>query len=119
EHVRRRVRPRARPRARAPARAERAGAARPRRHVPRAMNAWLVAATALLLCLVPLGLVLVRAGTIDRLVALQVATAVDALAFVCLAQGFDRTVYSDAALVLALLSIAGSLAFARFLERWL
>ena len=36
-----------------------------------------------------------------------------------LAQAYDRAIYFDLALALALLSFAGGLVFARFLERWI
>jgi multisubunit Na+/H+ antiporter MnhF subunit len=82
------------------------------------MNAWLMAATALLTGLVPLGVVVVASGSaVDRLVALELAGDVDAVILLLLAEGFHRSSYADLALVLALLSFAGSLVFARFLER--
>jgi multisubunit Na+/H+ antiporter MnhF subunit len=40
------------------------------------------------------------------------------LVFVCLAQGFERAIYLDLAVALALLSFAGGLVFVHFLERW-
>ena len=44
------------------------------------MNAWLIAATALLTGLVPLGAVVVASGSaVDRLVALELAGDVDAV----------------------------------------
>ena len=36
-----------------------------------------------------------------------------------LAQAYDRAIYFDLALALALLSFAGGMVFARFLERWI
>jgi multicomponent Na+:H+ antiporter subunit F len=36
-----------------------------------------------------------------------------------LAQAYDRSIFFDLALALALLSFAGGLVFARFLERWI
>ena len=43
---------------------------------------------------------------------------VDTLVLLVLAQAYDRSIYFDLALALALLSFAGGLVFARFLERW-
>ena len=83
------------------------------------MNAWLIGANVLLLSVVPLGIVLLSAPTMDRLVALEVAGVDVALALVLLAMGYDRSIYADLALVLATLSVIGGLAFVRFLERWL
>jgi multicomponent Na+:H+ antiporter subunit F len=55
----------------------------------------------------------------DRLVALEIAGTVNTLILLMLAQGLDRPPFFDLALVLALLSFAGGMVYARFLERWL
>ena len=82
------------------------------------MNAWLLAAAGLLLCLLPCAVVCLRASPGDRLVALEMASTVTTLALLCLAQGFERTIYLDLSVALALLSFAGGLVFAHFMERW-
>ncbi len=82
------------------------------------MNAFLVAATALLVGLVPLGSVAVRRRAIDGLVALECAGAVTVLALLCLAEGFHRSTYYDVAVVGALMSWMGGIVFTRFLARW-
>jgi len=83
------------------------------------MNAWLVFATILLICLVPCGIVCMRGKVMDRLVALELAQIITILLLLLLAEGFHRAIYDDVALTLAILSFASSLAFVRFLERWL
>ncbi len=83
------------------------------------MNAWLWAATALLLAIVPCVVVCVRRGPMDALVALELASTITTLALLALAQGYRRDPFFDLALVSAVLSFAGALAFARFLERWI
>lgn len=83
------------------------------------MNVWLITATALLLALVPCGITCLRGKAMDRLVALQLAGVITVLALLMLAVGFGRAPYFDVALTLAILSAAGSLAYVRFLERWL
>jgi multicomponent Na+:H+ antiporter subunit F len=83
------------------------------------VNAWLIAATALLVCLVPLLIVCVRNGPLDALVALELASTITTFVLMLLAQGYRRDPFFDLALVSALLSFAGALTFARFLERWL
>lgn len=83
------------------------------------MNPWLGAAMALLLGLIPCGIVLVRGEEFDRLVALELAGTLTVLILVLLAQGFARSTFYDLALTLALLSFPAGLAFARILERWL
>ena len=67
------------------------------------MNAWLIAATALTLGLVPCGFVCLRGRTMDRLVALELAGLLSALVVVLLAEGFDRVSLYDVGLSLALL----------------
>jgi multicomponent Na+:H+ antiporter subunit F len=83
------------------------------------VNVWLVATLALLAGLVPCGIACLRGEVVDRLVGLEMAGVVVTLVLLLLAQVFDRTIYLDLSLALALLSFAGGLVFARFLERFL
>jgi multicomponent Na+:H+ antiporter subunit F len=83
------------------------------------VNAWLIASLALLVGLVPCGVVVLRGTPMDRLVALEIAGTVNTLILLMLAQGLHRPPFFDLALVLALLSFAGGMVYARFLERWL
>jgi multicomponent Na+:H+ antiporter subunit F len=53
----------------------------------------------------------------ERLVALQCVSVVVTLALVVLSVGLHRPSYLDVPLVLALVSLAGSLVFARFFGR--
>ena len=53
----------------------------------------------------------------ERLVALQCLSVVMTLGLVVMSVGFDRPSYLDVPLVLALVSLAGSLVFARFFGR--
>jgi multicomponent Na+:H+ antiporter subunit F len=82
------------------------------------VNAWLIAATALLAGLVPLLVVCVRQSALDALVALELASTITTLVLLLLAQGYRRDPFFDLALVSSVLSFAGALTFARFLERW-
>jgi multicomponent Na+:H+ antiporter subunit F len=82
------------------------------------VNPWLLAATILLLGLVPCLLVAARAPHPDGLAALQLAGVVVSLSILLLAVGFDRSIYADAAVLIALLSFAGGMAFVRYLQRW-
>lgn len=82
------------------------------------MNPWLLAGSVLLLGLVPCIVVAARASAANGIVALQLAGVVAALAILLLAVGFDRSIYADAAILIALLSFAGGMAFVRFLQRW-
>jgi multicomponent Na+:H+ antiporter subunit F len=83
------------------------------------VTAWLIAATVLLGGLVPLLIVCVRHGPLDAVVALELASTITTFVLMLLAQGYRRDPFFDLALVSALLSFAGALTFARFLERWL
>ncbi len=82
------------------------------------MTVWFVAAGALLLGTIPCGVVMMRDGILDALVALQMAGVLTTLALLLIAQGIGRSPFFDLPLVAAFLSFAGGLAFARFLERW-
>jgi multicomponent Na+:H+ antiporter subunit F len=82
------------------------------------MNAWMVATTALLIGLLPCLWVAMRGTIVSALAALELASTITTLALVLIAQGLHRDPFFDLALVSAVLSFAGALAFARFLERW-
>lgn len=82
------------------------------------MNGWLVAATVLLAASAAPLWIVSRKGIMDALVGLELATILDTLAVAMLAEGFHRQSVFDLAIVLAVLGFIGSLAFARFLERW-
>jgi multicomponent Na+:H+ antiporter subunit F len=58
-----------------------------------------------------------RGGPGDRLVALQALSATLTVVLVVLSVGLGRSTYLDVPLVLALVSLAGSLVFARFFGR--
>jgi multicomponent Na+:H+ antiporter subunit F len=83
------------------------------------MNEWLLAAVVLLAALVPCGAVCVLRSPVDGLAALEVAGVIDTTILVLLSEGFHRQPFVDLAVVAAVLSFAGSLVFARILERWL
>lgn len=82
------------------------------------MNGWLIAATLLLLGLVPCLIVMMRGSIVEALVGLQMAGVLETVVLLLLAEGFHRPAFFDLALVLALLALAGGLVFARMLERW-
>jgi multicomponent Na+:H+ antiporter subunit F len=67
---------------------------------------------------VPLLVVCVRHSALDALVALELASTITTFVLMLLAQGYHRDPFFDLALVSAVLSFAGALTFARFLERW-
>jgi multisubunit Na+/H+ antiporter MnhF subunit len=81
------------------------------------MNEWLLAAVVLTAALVPLAIFCGRLEPIEGVVALELAGVIAPLVLLLMAEGFHRQPFADLALVLAFLSFAGSLAYARFLER--
>lgn len=78
-----------------------------------------LAAVLLLAGFGPCLLAVSRGDAVRRLVALELATPVVVLVLLLLAAGYRRSTYVDVALLLAVVSFAGSLVYARFLERWL
>lgn len=81
------------------------------------MNPFLLAATALLIGFLPIGLVCVRGGTFDALAALELGGAQATVILLCLAEGFRRPVYFDVPVVCAVLCWVSGMIFARFLGR--
>ncbi len=75
--------------------------------------AFALLAAAVLPCL----LAMLRGEPLDRLAGLILAGPATTLVLLLLAAGYGRPAYLDAAFVVALLSFAGSLVFARFLGR--
>jgi multisubunit Na+/H+ antiporter MnhF subunit len=83
------------------------------------MNEWEIAAVVLMGAAVPCLGVCILAGAIDALAAYEVASTVAVTVLMVLSEGFHRQPFIDLALVLAPLSVIGSLAFARLMERQL
>ncbi len=83
------------------------------------MNLWLLVATILLLAMLPCGWICLTGKIMERFAALQMAQLLTVLVLLLLAEGYERDIYLDMALVLAVLSLASGLVYVRFLERWL
>jgi multisubunit Na+/H+ antiporter MnhF subunit len=83
------------------------------------VNAFEVAATALVAGLVPLLGVAARRRPIDGLIALELAGTLTMLSLLCFAEGFHRSFNYAVAIVAAALVWIGGLVFVRFLGRWL
>jgi multisubunit Na+/H+ antiporter MnhF subunit len=83
------------------------------------VNAFIWAATVLLLGYVPLGFVALRRDPIDGVVALQVGGGLAVLILLCFAEGFHRSFEYSLPVVAAVMSWIGGLVFVRFLGRWL
>ncbi len=83
------------------------------------MNLWNLAAVVLLISLLPCGWVVARGvTTMDRLVALEFASAVGVSLFLVLAEGLRQPILQDLALVTSVLALPSGLVFTYFLERW-
>jgi multisubunit Na+/H+ antiporter MnhF subunit len=83
------------------------------------MNAFEVAATALVCGFLPLGFVALRTRPLDALVALQLGGTLTVLTLLCFAEGFHRSFEYGVAVIAAVMSWIGGLLIARFLGRWL
>ena len=83
------------------------------------MNAWLLAATAVVFALIPCGIVSFRGTPVDRMVGLEMTGILTSLILILLAQGIGNPNFYDLGLTMALLAFGGGLVFVRFLERWL
>jgi len=81
------------------------------------VSAFLIAATVLLVAMLLPGVVCVRAHPIDAVVAAQVCGTLATLTLLCLAEGFQRGIYFNVALVAAATTWIGALIFARFFGR--
>jgi multicomponent Na+:H+ antiporter subunit F len=81
------------------------------------MNAWQLAAAVLSAALLPCGWVCLRHSFAEGVVAVQLAGTIGALAILVLAVGEGRQPFAILAVVVAVLSFAGTLVYLRFLER--
>jgi multisubunit Na+/H+ antiporter MnhF subunit len=78
------------------------------------VNGWLVGAAVLLVVgMLPAVVVASRGHVLDRMAGLAMAGVVATLDMLLLSEGYQRSSYVDAGLVLAALSLTGSLVFAR------
>lgn len=83
------------------------------------MNAFAIAAVALLAGWLPLGYVALRRRPLDGVVALQLAGTVATLVLLCLAEAFHRSFEYGLAVVAAPASWLSGLVLVRFIGRWL
>lgn len=83
------------------------------------MNIWMIAALAMLACMVPCFLACLSGDAARRLIALEAGSVMTVLELLLLMEAYHRVPFVDISLTLALLSFGAGLVFARFLERWL
>jgi multisubunit Na+/H+ antiporter MnhF subunit len=81
------------------------------------MSEWELAAVVLIAAVIPCLGVCVLTGVTHALAALEVASTLLASVLMLLSEGFHRQPFVDLALVFAVTSTVGALAFARLMER--
>jgi multisubunit Na+/H+ antiporter MnhF subunit len=81
--------------------------------------AFTAAAIAMLISLIPAGIVIARDDLPAAVVAYQFITAVVVMVLALLAQAFQRSSLFELPVLLALLMFGSGLVFVRALERWL
>jgi multicomponent Na+:H+ antiporter subunit F len=83
------------------------------------VNSFVIAAIAMLVAVIPCGIVMVRGQLMDAVVAYEAISSVVLMVLVLLAEGFRRSGEFELPVLLALLLFGSGLVFVRFLERWL
>jgi len=81
------------------------------------MNEWEIAAAVLGAAIVPCLGVCLLSEVMSGLAALELAGTLGTTALMALCEGFHRQPFIDLALLFALLSMVGAMAFARLMER--
>jgi multisubunit Na+/H+ antiporter MnhF subunit len=81
--------------------------------------AFTAAAIAMLICLIPAGIVIARDDLPAAVVGYQFITAVMVMVLALLAQAFGRSSLFELPVLLALLMFGSGLVFVRAMERWL
>ncbi len=80
---------------------------------------FVIAAIAMLVCLIPAGVVIARGGPAEAVVGYEFITGVAVMIFALLAEGFKRPSLFEFPVLLAVLLYPSGLVFIRVLERWL
>jgi len=81
--------------------------------------AFVAAAIAMMIAIIPAGIVLCRGELAASVVAYQLITAVIVMVLALLAQGFQRSSLFELAVLLAVLMYGSGLVYVRAMERWL
>lgn len=83
------------------------------------MNGFVVAAVAMLIGMIPCGIVALRGTAMEALAGYEAISSIVVMVLVLLAEGFSRFGELELPIVLAVLLFGSGLVFARALERWL
>jgi multisubunit Na+/H+ antiporter MnhF subunit len=83
------------------------------------VSAFVVAAIAMLIAMIPAGVTVVRGTEADALVGYEFITSAAVMILALLAEGFKRPSLFELPVLLAVLMYASGLVYVRALERWL
>jgi multisubunit Na+/H+ antiporter MnhF subunit len=83
------------------------------------VNAFIIAAIAMLVAVLPCGIVVYRGSLMAAVVAYEAISSIIVMVLILLAEGFGRSGEFELPVLLAVLLFGGGLVFVRFLERWL
>ena len=83
------------------------------------MNGFVIAAVAMLVAMVPCGIVVLRGELMAAVVAYEAISSIIVMVLVLLSEGFGRSGEFELPVLLAVLLFGSGLVFVRFLERWL
>jgi multisubunit Na+/H+ antiporter MnhF subunit len=83
------------------------------------VNGFVVAAVAMLIGMIPCGIVALRGTAMEALAGYEAISSIVVMVLVLLAEGFSRFGELELPIVLAVLLFGSGLVFARALERWL
>jgi multisubunit Na+/H+ antiporter MnhF subunit len=83
------------------------------------VNGFVIAAIAMLVGVIPCGIVVWRGTVMEAVVGYEAISAIAVMVLVLLAQGFRRFGELELPIVLAVLLFGGGLVFVHALERWL
>jgi multisubunit Na+/H+ antiporter MnhF subunit len=83
------------------------------------MNAFVVAALAMIVATLPCLIVVWRGSPIEAVVGYETIGAIAVMVLLLLAEGFQRSGEFELPILLAVLMLGSGLVFVRFFERWL
>jgi multicomponent Na+:H+ antiporter subunit F len=83
------------------------------------VNGFVVAAIAMLIGIIPCGVVVLRGQIMAAVVAYEAISSIVVLVLVLLAEGLRRSGEFELPVLLAVLLFGSGLVFVRFMERWL
>ena len=83
------------------------------------MNGFVIAAVAMLIGVIPCGIVVWRGTLMEAVVGYEAISSIVVMVLLLLAEGFNRFGELELPIVLAVLLFGSGLVFVRALERWL